>query len=201
MSGRRVGPRRAPAFVIVGALPQGRATAHQRGQLIGDNDDFSTGAIVDMECKPLPPRKVLLEILDVFSRRAKKAVDRLPRVSDHPGRILRAAKISKQSRDRTADVLILVDQYEPVFLAIAVRQFPFVFENPDRKRDQIGEIDALASGLLLFIKSKDSQELARGLLVQSGTDFGLPKAGIVVGQTKVCHTLPPTLQWIERGSQ
>src|SRR4030095_12544572 len=165
MSGRRVGPRRAPAFVIVGALPQGRATAHQRGQLIGDNDDFSTGAIVDIEFEYLAARKVLLEILDVFSRRAKKAVDRLPRISDYPRRILRAAKMSKQSRDRAADVLILIDQYEPVFLAIAVRQFPFVIENPDRERDQIGEIDALARGLLLFIKTKDSQELARGLIV------------------------------------
>src|SRR5262245_66287119 len=101
--------------------------------------------------------------------------------------------MSKQSRDRTADVLILVDQYEPVFLAIAVRQFSFVFENPDRKRDQIGEIDALARGLFLFIKAKDSQELARGLLVQSGTDFGLPMVRIVDGQTAVCPTLPPTL--------
>src|SRR5215510_12262863 len=173
MRGRRVGPRRAPAFVIFGALHHGRASAHQRGQLIGDNDDLSTGAIVDIEFEYLAARKVFLEILDVFSRRAKKAIDRLPRVSDHPGRILRAAKMSKQCRDRTADVLILVDQYEPVFLAIAVRQFPFVFENPDRKRDQIGEIDALARGLLLFIKAKDSQELARGLFVQSGTDFSL----------------------------
>src|SRR4029434_2227167 len=115
MSGRRVGPRRAPAFVIVGALPQGRATAHQRGHVIGDNDDFSTGAIVGIEFEYLSARKVLLEILDVFSRRAKKAVDRLPRVSDHPGRILRAAKMSKQRRDQTADVLLLVDQYAARF--------------------------------------------------------------------------------------
>ena len=79
--------------------------------------------------------------------------------------------MSKQSRDRAADVLILIDQYEPVFLAVSVRQFPLAFENSDRERDQIGEIDALARGLFFFIEAKDSQELARGLLVQRGTGF------------------------------
>src|SRR2546428_10448421 len=103
-----------PAFVVFDAFP-----FHQRGQLIGDNDYLATGAIIDIEFEHRAAREVLLEILDVFSRRAEKAVDRLPGVSDHPRRILRAAKMSKQSRDRTADVLILIDQYEPVFLPVA----------------------------------------------------------------------------------
>ena len=166
----RLAQRRKPAFVALGASLH---SAHQRVKLIGDNDDLTTRAIVDVEVENLAARKVLFEILDVFSRRAEKAVDRLPRISDYPRRILRSAKMSKQSRDRAADVLILIDQYEPVFLAVSVRQLPLAFENSDRERDQIGEIDALARGLFFFIEAKDSQELARGLLVQRGTGFSL----------------------------
>ena len=84
--------------------------------------------------------------------------------------------MSKQSRDRAADVLILVDQNEPVFPAVAISQFSFAFENPDRERDQVGEIDALAGSLLLFIEVEDLQELTRGLLVYSGTDFSLSRS-------------------------
>src|SRR5262245_64608442 len=164
-----------PAFVVFGDLPHGRATAHQRCKLTGDNDDLATGTIIDIEFKHFAIREVLLEILDVFSRGAEKAVDRLPGVSDHPRRILRAAKAPKQCRDRAADVLILVDQNEPVFLAVAVSQFPFAFENPDRERDQVSEIDAVSGGLLLFIEAEDLQELARGLLVYSGIDFSLSR--------------------------
>ena len=71
--------------------------------------------------------------------------------------------MSKQSRDRAAYVLILINQYELVLLPVPVRQFFFTVKNPDRKSDQVGEIDALSSVFFLLVQAKDSQELLGGL--------------------------------------